>query len=155
MHYIIHKYQHRAWVLPLIFFSKEGRLSFRIEKCLKYFLVLSFELILKNWDILENDLMSELQYLIYYSQHNFLLNAFSILLSFPNYLAPIKMKMPISSSLFMLFTFQCPRKRFSPFVNEKCWVAHYIWETERCSGNEWWKISMTETICCTVFAVLE
>lgn len=28
-------------------------------------------ILLKNWDILENDLMSELQYLIYYSQCNF------------------------------------------------------------------------------------
>lgn len=37
-----------------------------------YFLVLSFELIF-YWktDILGNDLMPELQYLIYYSQHNF------------------------------------------------------------------------------------
>ena len=39
-------------------------------------------ILVKKWDILENDLLSELQYLIYYSQHNFLLNTFSILLSF-------------------------------------------------------------------------
>lgn len=80
----------------------------------------------KNGDILENDLMSELQYPIYYSQHNFLLSTFQSYYHFLNYLAPIKMKMLISSSLFMPFTFQCPRKRFSSFVNEKIWVAHYI-----------------------------
>ena len=65
------------------------------------------------------------------------------------------MKMPISSSLFMPFTFQCPRKRFSAFINEKFLVAHYIWKIESCSGNEWWKSSTAATICFTVFVALE
>lgn len=90
--------------------------------------------------------MSELQYLIYYSQHNFIWNTLSIPLSFLNYLAPIKMKMPISSSSFMSFTFQCPGKRLSILLNEKFWVAHYIWKIEGCNGNEWWNSSTTATL---------
>lgn len=157
MHYIIRKYHFRAWFCLLFFFYKEEKkMCFKIEKCLMYFLVLRFELTCYGkTDILENDLTSELQFPIYYSQCNFFLSTFSPSLSFFKLLSPIKMKMPVSSSLFLPFTSQCPGKSCSPFVNEQFWIAHYIWKIEICSGSEWWESSTAATICFIMVAAQE
>lgn len=71
----------------------------------------------------------------------FLLNTFSVSLSFENYLASIKMKMPISSSLFMYSSFQCPRKTEAVSVFKWKILGHSLYVKD---GWMSWKRTLTQ-----------